>query len=257
MRDVTRRLDQKVACITGATSDIGFAIARRFVEAGARVLLLDILDPEAAGLGDAFADLGDRAVYRHCDVSVEADVSSAVADAVARWGSLTTAVAAARWSPFAAVDEMSLADFDKAMAVNARGAFYLSQSAIAQMVRSGGGSIIFISSVDAMVGRPNSSAYCASKGAMRALAKGLATEYASAAIRVNSVHPGVIMTRHLKHRVEAANDPLLWDTVIGRQPGGKAGHPDDIAWPCVYLASDEAGRVTGTELLVDCCFVAT
>lgn len=250
------RLDGKVACITGATSDIGFAIARRFVDEGARVLLLDIVDPAGAGLGDAFAAMGDRAAFRACDVSEERDIVAAVEEAGRRWGPVTTAVAAARWSPYASVADSSVEEFDRAMAVNARGAFYLARHAIPQMQVAGGGAILLVSSVDAMVGRPNSSAYCASKGAMRSFAKGLAAEYAGSRIRANSIHPGVIMTRHLRQRVEAAGDPSLWDAVLGRQPGGKAGHPDDIAWPCVFLASDEASTITGAELLVDCCFVA-
>lgn len=254
---MVQRLHGKVAVITGALSDIGFAIARRFVEEGATVLLSDVVAPDDVGYTKELASFGNRAAFMHGDASVEADIAILLAEAKRRWGGVTTAVSAARWSAHAAVPDHHVADWDRAMAVNAKGAFFLAKHAIPQMLEAGSGAIIFISSVHASVGRVNNSSYSASKGALRSMAKGLAAEYAGTGIRANAVSPGVIITRQLRTRVQASDNPeALMADVMRQQPGGRAGEPDDIAWSCVYLASDEARFVSGTELLVDCALVA-
>lgn len=254
---MANRLDGKVAVLTGALSDIGFAIARRFVEEGANVLLGDIVSPDAVGHAKDIASFGDRAAFMQGDASSEEHICALLAEAKRRWGPVTTAVAAARWSSNAAIPDYPVADWDRAMAVNAGSAFHLAKHAIPHMLEAGSGSIIFISSVHASVGRVNNSSYSATKGALRSMAKGVAAEYAGTGIRANAISPGVILTRQLHRRVQASDDPeALMADVMRQQPGGKAGEPDDVAWPCVYLASDEARFVSGTELLVDCALVA-
>jgi NAD(P)-dependent dehydrogenase (short-subunit alcohol dehydrogenase family) len=240
------RLAGKVAIITGGASGIGAATARLFVAEGARVTVADRqapVDARLTGLDFAFA---------RTDVLIEAEVESAVAASVARWGRLDIAVASAGVSDPGGDTELAAEDWDRVMAINARGVFFLTKHAIPPMRRCGGGSIINISSAYGIVGAPGYAAYGASKGAVRTLTKATAIEHAAEAIRANSIHPGVIHTPMLEATLAASDDPTtLLAQMAALQPMGRVGSAEDVAWGCVYLASDEARFVTGIELAID------
>ena len=143
------------------------------------------------------------------------------------------------------------------MAINARGAFFVTKHAVPQMVKGNGGSIVNISSAYGIVGVPGYAAYCASKGAVRMLTKSTAIEHAAQGVRANSIHPGAIDTPMLQGVIDRSEDPEATRTWLsGQQPTGRLGQPEDIAWGCVYLASDEARFVNGAELVIDAGLVA-
>ncbi|MDZ4737336.1 MAG: glucose 1-dehydrogenase [Rhodospirillaceae bacterium] len=247
------RLKGKVAIVTGAAMGIGRAIATRMSAEGARVALLDILDNEGATLAKALAASGPGAHYWHCDVTKEVDIARVFGDVVRRFGRLDVLVNNAG---IAGVDrpthEVTEAEWDLVQAVNVKGVFFCTKHAIAPMRAAGGGSIINLSSIYGLVGAPDSPPYHAAKGAVRLMAKTDALIYAANRIRVNSIHPGFIWTPLVENELAAVGDPAATRREIElRHPLGGMGEPDDIAWGAVYLASDEAKFVTGSELVID------
>ena len=247
------RLAGKVAIVTGACLGIGRAVATRMVEEGARVALLDVIDAEG-GVAESALRLGGFDVkYWHCDVAKEADVSRAVGAAVEHFGRLDILVNNAGISGAnKPTHELSEAEWDKVQSVNVKGVFFGTKHAIAPMRRSGGGSIINLSSIYGLVGAGDVPPYHASKGAVRLMTKNDALIYAPDRIRVNSIHPGFIWTPMVEKHLAS-----LGDVQEGRKaadslhPLGHMGEADDIAWGAVYLASDEAKFVTGAELVID------
>jgi len=245
------RLDGKVALVTGGALGIGAACARRMVEVGARVAIVDVLDEPGQALAQ---ELGADACYLHADVSVEGDVHRAVADTVERFGRLDILVNNAGISGTnKPTHELTEAEWDRVQAINVKGVFFGTKHAIAPMRQAGGGSIINLSSIYGLVGAPDVPPYHASKGAVRLMSKTDALLYAAERIRVNSIHPGFIWTPMVEHHLAA----LGGDAAANRQavaalhPLGHLGEPDDIAWGVVYLASDEAKFITGSELVID------
>jgi len=245
------RLEGKVALITGGALGIGAACARRMVGAGARVAIADVLDEPGQALA---RELGERACYLHADVSVEDDVRHAVAGTVAHFGRLDVLVNNAGISGTnKPTHELTEAEWDHVQAINVKGVFFGTKHAIAPMRLAGGGSIINLSSIYGLIGAPDIPPYHASKGAVRLMAKTDALLYAADRIRVNSIHPGFIWTPMVEHHLST----LGGDAAANRQgvaslhPLGHLGEPDDIAWGVVYLASDEAKFITGSELVID------
>ena len=251
------RLTGKVAIVTGGSSGIGAAAARLFLGEGASVMIADRNSPSDPRLVAAMAEYGDAAAFDSLDVSDEGQVRGLVAAPVVRWGRLDVAVAAAGISINEGDVDTSEANWDRTMAVNVKGVFFLTKHAVPEMTKRGGGSIVNISSVFAMIGAPANAAYCASKGAVRSFTKATAVEHVRAGIRANSIHPGVIETPGLQAVIDASPDPRAMRAAIdAQQPGGVNGQPDDIGWACVYLASDEARFVSGSELVVDLALLA-
>ena len=244
------RLSGKVALVTGAAVGIGAACARRLLEAGAKVALVDMQDGPGQQLA---AELGEGARYFHADVAVEAEVAAAIAGTVAAFGRLDVLVnnagIAGANKP---THEITEAEWDRVQAINVKGVFFCTKHAIAPLRAAGGGSIINLSSIYGLVGAPDVPPYHASKGAVRLMSKTDALLYAADRIRVNSIHPGFIWTPMVEKHLSS-----LGDIGAGRKatdalhPLGHMGEPDDIAWAAVYLASDESKFVTGTELVVD------
>lgn len=254
---MANRLLDKVAIITGGTSGIGAATARLFLDEGALVILADLYETKDARLRETLAKKGDRAEFIRTDVLEEKAVSLAIARAVAKWGRLDVAVACAGVPGQGSDVDLTESEWDRIMAVNARGAFFVTKHAVPEMLKGKGGSIVNISSAYGIVGVPGFAAYCASKGAVRMLTKSTAIEHAAQGVRANSIHPGAIDTPMLQGVIDRSGDPEATRTWLsGQQPTGKLGQPEDIAWGCVYLASDEARFVNGAELVIDAGLVA-
>ncbi|KZC43136.1 MULTISPECIES: glucose 1-dehydrogenase [Rhodanobacter] len=245
------RLSGKVALVTGAAVGIGAACARRLLEAGARVALVDLHDEPGQRLA---AEFGADARYFHADVSVEAEVAAAVAGTVAAFGRLDVLVnnagIAGANKP---THELTEAEWDRVQSINVKGVFFCTKHAIAPLRAAGGGSIINLSSIYGLVGAADSPPYHASKGAVRLMSKTDAMLYAADRIRVNSVHPGFIRTPMVEQHLAAmGGDSEQHRRDTGAlHPLGHLGEPDDIAWGVVYLASDESKFVTGSELVID------
>ena len=249
---MTNRLSNKVAVISGGSSGIGAAAARLFVAEGARVIVADLqapVDPQLVSLLDARPD---SIRFTKCDVSIEDEVVAAIEAAITTFGKLDTVVASAGVAGQGAAADITAAHWDKTFAVNARGVFLFTKHAIPYMIKSGGGSIINIASAFGIVAGPHFAAYSASKGAVRNFSKATALDYIKQGIRSNSIHPGYIDTPIVQNVIDNAADPSAAQAMMNAlQPGGRSGAPEDIAWGCVYLASDEARFVTGAELVID------
>jgi NAD(P)-dependent dehydrogenase (short-subunit alcohol dehydrogenase family) len=242
------RLEGKVALITGAARGQGAAEARLFAQEGAKVLLADVSDPEGIAVAAEIAEAGGNAVYVHLDVTNEAEWDAAVQVAVSSFGKLDVLVNNAGIWRRGHVMETSSEQWDDIMDVNAKGVFLGTKAAIPEMRKAGGGSIVNISSTAGLVGSKTSSAYSASKGAVRIFSKSTAIQYASEGIRANSIHPGPIDT---DMGDQVWPDPTSRDASIARTALSRIGTAQDIAYGALYLASDEASFVTGSELVID------
>lgn len=247
------RLNGKAAVVTGGALGLGHAICTRMAEEGAAVLVLDTLEAEGQALADTLNDQGRTVAFRRCDVTSECDVADAMAHAASLFGHLDTVVNNAG---IAGVNkpthEVTEAEWDRVQAVNVKGVFFGVKHAIPHLRRAGGGSIINLSSIYGLVGAADSPPYHASKGAVRLMSKTDAMLYAPDRIRVNSIHPGFIWTPMVEHHLEAVGDLDAGRAAVAAlHPLGHMGEPDDIAWGAVYLASDEARFITGSELVID------
>ncbi len=246
------RLSGKVAVVTGAALGIGRAIATRMAQEGAAVALLDLHDDVGRDLAADLTARGAKARYWRCDVSHEAEVETVLGAVVGAYGRLDVLVnnagVAGANKP---TDELTEAEWDYVQAINVKGVFFGTKHAIAAMRRSGGGSIINLSSIYGLVGAADIPPYHASKGAVRLMTKNDALIYAPDRIRVNSIHPGFIWTPMVEGFVGDADVRESRRELDALHPLGHIGEPDDIAWGAVYLASDEAKFVTGAELVID------
>lgn len=246
------RLKGKVAAITGAALGLGRATAIRMAEEGAAVAVLDRLD-EGQALADSLVARGLKAHFWRLDVTSEEEVHSVLASVVHRFGRLDVLVnnagIAGANKP---TDQLTEAEWDQVMAVNVKGVFFGTKHAIAHLRAAGGGSIINLSSIYGLIGAADNPPYHASKGAVRLMSKNDALIYAPDKIRVNSIHPGFIWTPMVQGYLQGqADQAAARQALDALHPLGHVGEPDDIAWACVYLASDEAKFVTGSELVVD------
>ena len=245
------RLQQKVAIITGGALGIGRAAAIRMAQEGASVAILDCMDEEGEALAKTINDDGGIARYWHCDVAREDGVSRTVNAVADEFGRLDIMVSNAGIAgPNKPTHELTEEEWDRVQAV--KGVFFCTKHAIPHLRKAGGGSIINLSSIYGLVSAPDLPPYHASKGAVRLMTKTDALLYAGDRIRVNSVHPGFIWTplveKHLRDQGSLEEGRKAVDAL---HPLGHMGEPDDIAWGIVYLASDEAKFITGTELVID------
>lgn len=242
------RLAGKVAIVTGGASGIGESTTRVFVREGAKVVIGDI--DQARG-NQLASELGDDAVFQPLDVTSESAWESAVEVSTSRWGRLDIVVnnagmSGAKGRPV--VEDVVLDDWNDVFAVNSTGVMLGTRAGIVAMRKTGGGSIINVSSIFGIVGSRAGAAYHASKGAARTFSKAAAVQYAKDNIRVNSVHPGFTDT---PMTLDIHSDPEIHEFRVGMTPLGRLGLPEDIANGILYLASDESSWVTGIELVID------
>ena len=235
------RLTGKTAVITGASAGIGAAIAERFVEEGASVLLTDLAEDSGVALAKR---LGQR--FLRADMASTADRDALFKDVASTWGRLDILVNNAGITHAAELNELTEEGFDRVIAVNVKAATFAIQAAARLMQE--GGSIINLSSVNAVLAIPNQISYAISKGAIRQLTNVTAVALAPRGIRVNAIGPGTIMTEMGKS-VMASEEQR--QRILSRTPLGRVGDPEEIASIAAFLASDEASYITGQTIYAD------
>lgn len=245
------RVDGKVAIVTGGALGIGRATAMLLLKEGAKVVVTDILDQEGREVAEQ--DDSGAARYWHLDVSNEDEVKQVFSEIVKAFGRIDILVNNAGISGAnKPTHEVTEAEWDQVMAVNVKGVFFCTKHAVPHLMQAGGGSIINLSSIYGLIGAPDSPPYHASKGAVRLMSKTDALLYAKHRIRVNSLHPGFIWTPMVEHYLRSQGDLEEGrEQVAALHPLGRVGEANDIAYGVLYLASDEAKFVTGSELVID------
>ena len=247
------RLEGKVALITGAAHGMGAEEARLFAREGAKVAIADIREDDARKVEAEIAEAGGEAMVLMLNVTQEDQWESSVAEVVARFGKLDILVNNAGISGSGETDITSTDSWDRLMDINAKSVFLGMKHSIPEMEKAGGGAIVNISSISGFVGQDTiHPGYNASKGAVRLVTKAAAVQHAKSGIRVNSVHPGMMppMLTSLQQ-----GDPNR-EAMNAMVPMGREGKPIEVANAVLFLASDEASYITGTELLVDGGFTA-
>ena len=242
------RLGGKSCLISGGAKGLGAAQARLFAREGGRVAVGDILDADGGRLVDELRASGADSLFVRLDVTSEADWESAVAAVMGEFGALDVLVNNAGIYNRALVEDTTLEEWERVMSVNSTGVFLGTKHAVPAMRRSGGGSIVNMSSVAGLVGSRTQTVYNASKGAVRLLTKSTAVQYAADGIRANSVHPGVIETDMMQEVIRTEEERA---TRMSLTPIGRFGTAEDVANGVLFLASDEASYVTGAELVID------
>jgi NAD(P)-dependent dehydrogenase (short-subunit alcohol dehydrogenase family) len=228
--------------VTGAGSGIGLALCEQLLEVGAKVVGAD-LDPSAVPAG---------CVALSVDVTSETDVAGMIATAVEHHGRVDILCNNAGIGSTLAVTDVTVEEWDRVFAVNARGVFLGCKHGVKQMLAQGGGVIVNTASIAGMVGLVDRAAYCASKGAVIALTRQVALQYAKNGIRCSCVCPGTVDSPWVGRLLDEAPDPATARaSLVARQPIGRLGTPAEIAAAICYLASDEAAFVTGSALVID------
>jgi NAD(P)-dependent dehydrogenase (short-subunit alcohol dehydrogenase family) len=244
------KLQGKSALVTGAAQGIGLACAAALAREGADVVIADV-NAEAGGVAlRQVREAGAKAEFVSCDVSRKADVEKAVALAVSRFGRLDIAIANAGIVHATEFLDLEEADFDRVLAVNLKGVFLVGQAAARQMVKQGGGgAIVNMSSVNAVLAIPNQVPYVVSKGAVNQLTKVMALSLAPHGIRVNGIGPGTILTDLARKAVLGNREAER--KILSRTPLGRMGEPDEIGKVAAFLASDDASYLTGQTIYPD------
>jgi NAD(P)-dependent dehydrogenase (short-subunit alcohol dehydrogenase family) len=248
-----KRLEGRVALITGAASGIGKATAQRLADEGAAVLVTDIQVEAGEGTVREIQNAGGTAAFVKHDVTSESEWQAACATAVEDLGGLDILVNNAGMGDIKSIEDTTLAEWERTVAIDQTGVFLGMKIAAPHLKNSEHASVINISSIFGTSGGFGvSPAYHAAKGAVRTLTKNVALHWATEGIRVNSIHPGFIATPIL----EQARDTPMWEGMTALTPMGTLGRPEDIAAGVAYLASDDAAFVTGLELYIDGGYMA-
>ncbi len=243
------RLKDKVAIVTGAAGGIGLACAQRFAAEGAKVVLSDLSVEQGELAAEAIQETGADALFIACDVGDKAQVDALIAGTVAAFGRLDCIVANAGIVHACDFLDLQEEDFDRVLRVNLKGVFLTGQAAARQMVAQGdGGTIINMSSVNAVMAIPSITPYVVAKGGVNQLTKTMSISLADKGIRVNGIGPGSIMTDVLK---AVADDKAAMDKIMMRTPLGRVGEPEEIAKVAVFLASDDSSYITGQTIYPD------
>ena len=243
------RLEDKVAFISGGARGLGAAMAKLFAREGAKVVIGDVLEEEGRQTEAEINETGGECLFVRLDVTSEAEWQQAVASTVARFGKLDVLVNNAGTYRTGLVVETTSEQWDQDLDTNAKGAFLGTKHSIPEMRKAGGGSIINIASVAALIGSMEASCtYTMSKAAIRLLTKSTAIQYAREGIRVNSIIPASIKTMMNAYLMEEEG---YRQDLLNRIPLGRTGQPEDVAYGALYLASDESSFVTGSDLVID------
>ncbi|PRZ02763.1 3alpha(or 20beta)-hydroxysteroid dehydrogenase [Isoptericola sp. CG 20/1183] len=235
---MTTDLTDRVAIVTGGARGIGAAYVRALHDAGARVLVADLLEADGSALAH---ELGDRARFAHLDVTDEAGWTRVVDDTVAAWGGVDVLVNNAGIANAGPIEHYPRTKWDAVIAVNLTGTYLGCRAVVPAMKTAGRGSIINVSSVEGMRGSTHLHGYVASKFGVRGLTKSLAVELGADGIRVNSVHPGFIDTE-MTAKIDPSGLPI---------PLRRGGRPEDLTGTVLYLAGEGSAYVTGAEIVVD------
>ena len=237
------RLNGRAAIVTGAAQGIGAAIAMRLAEEGAAVVVGDLREAQGRALAERIGG-----AFRRCDVASEADLGGIVADAVERHGRLDILVQNAGIYPMNDLVDIPVEEWDRVLAVNLRGCFLAAKAALPVMKAAGYGRIVMTSSITGpRVVPPRHAHYAASKAGINGLIRAAALEAAPFGVTVNGVEPGNIMTEG----ITAERSPEFIAEMQASIPMRRLGTPRDVADAVLFLASDEAGYITGTTIVVD------
>ena len=248
------RLQGKVALVTGSANGMGEAEARIFAREGAKVVVADLMEEAGQQVAASIVESGGEAQFIRLDVTQEEDWQEVVSTAVTRYGKLDILVNNAGISGSGDPDLLKTETWDRLMDINAKGVFLGMKTAIPEMIKSGGGAIVNISSISGFIGQDSiHMGYNASKGAVRIMTKSAAVQYAKHGIRVNSVHPGMMPPMQTS---VASADPARRQERLKLVPMGRRGERDEVGYAVLFLASDEASYITGTELVVDGGYLA-
>lgn len=240
------RLANKIALITGGATGIGRAIALRFAQEGAQVMVADIND--AAGQATATAANGQ---FVHCDTAQPAQTQAAVAQTVTVFGGLDILVnSAAHLGGMNSVATMPETEWRAVLSVTLDGVFYVSKYAVPQMIERGGGSIIHIASAEGIMGVANHAAYVTGKSALFGLTRSMAIDFGKQGIRVNAISPGIIDSGRPDIN-QYKEDPKIMQWWRDMTVLDRLGQPEEVAAAALFLASDEASYITGQNLAVD------
>ncbi len=248
-RAMKPKLENKTAIITGAGSGIGRAIAIRFADEGARVVLADIRADTGTSVEKEIRKAGRRAVFVQTDVSRSGDVEAMVATTIQEFGTVDILVNNAGILVKKSILDMTEEEWDRVLDTNLKGAFLCIKHAIRHMVEQKKGKIVNIASMGAKIGLHDDCGYCASKGGILSLTTSLGIDLAPLGINVNAIGPGIIDTPMVRDVATQGKDFIR--NGIEKTPRGTIGKPDDIASAALYLASDESDFVVGQTLYVD------
>ena len=248
------RVKDQVAIVTGAATGIGFGCARQFAAEGAKVVLADVDRTKGEEAAERLQGEGAEAVFVPCDVGDKAAVAALIESALAAFGRLDCMVANAGIVKAADFLDFTEDDFDAVIRVNLKGVFLCGQAAARQMVKQGPrpdgttGTIVTMSSINAVVAIPSIAPYCAAKGGVNQLTKVMALALADKGIRVNAIGPGSINTE-MARAVNA--DPAAWNRLMSRTPMGRLGEPEEMGSIAVFLASSDSSYINGQTLYAD------
>ncbi|MDP2662210.1 MAG: SDR family NAD(P)-dependent oxidoreductase [Dehalococcoidia bacterium] len=248
------RLENKVALITGSTSGIGEATANAFAREGARVIIVGRNQEAAACVASAVKAAGSEAFFIKADVSDSSQVQAMAKSAINHWGRIDVLVnnAGGARGGRGSVTEVSEAGWSQVIETNLKSIYLVTREVLPSMIEKGGGAIVNTASVYGLVGARNQAAYSASKGAVVALTRQLAVDYADNHIRVNCVCPGAIMTPLIQDYINSTENPEQARAFLGdRCPQLRIGRPEEVANAILFLASDESSYITGVALPVD------
>lgn len=245
-------LKDKVAIVTGSGSGIGKCIAEVFAREGAKVVGASLEGEEGQAVIDGIVDGGGDATFVKCDISAEDEVKAMIGATVEKYGRIDVLVNNAGVNFAKDFEKTESTDWDRVLGTDLRGTYLCCRLAIIEMLKTGGGAIINMSSVHSIAGMPGAGPYDAAKWGMVGLTKALAVEYGNRGIRVNALSPGLIDTQIWKDILDAASNVeeclKFWKSNI---PMGRVGTTEEVANVAVFLASDKASYITGSNILAD------